>query len=117
MKYLPRIGKGNAGFEYERRGDLGVDLCTSQLKPPPPRSRGRVGENRDIESLLNNKLSPGGGAFDCFRPRFPSPPRARVELGTSTSHGTSKMAEGERKVRNSGLNPRISCFYFTIHCN
>ena len=39
-------------------------LCTSQLKPPPFGSRGRVGDNRGIKSLLNNKLSPEGGSFD-----------------------------------------------------
>ena len=39
-------------------------LCTSQLKPPPFGSRGRIGDNRGIRSLLNNKLSPGGGSFD-----------------------------------------------------
>ena len=40
------------------------NLCTSQLKPPPPRSRGRMEDYRGIEALLNNSLSPGGGAFD-----------------------------------------------------
>ena len=57
-------------------------LCTSQLKPPPFGSRGRIGDNRGIRSLLNNKLSPGGGSFDWFRLWVPSPRGAAVKRET-----------------------------------
>ena len=57
-------------------------LCTSQLKPPPFGSRGKIGDNRGIRSLLNNKLSPGGGSFDWFRLWVPSPRGAAVKRET-----------------------------------
>lgn len=59
-----------------------LHLCTSQLKPPPFGSRGRVGDNRGIKSLLNNKLSPEGGSFDWFRLWVPSPRGAAVKRET-----------------------------------
>ena len=79
-------------------------FCTSQLKPLPFESQGKLGANRGIKSLLNNKLSPKGGSFDVG-------PQSREKLGTSFSFGASK--DGGR--REKGKSAFASPFNATMH--
>ena len=85
-----------------------IYLCTSQLKAPPFGSRGRVGYNRGIKSLLNNKPSLRVVHLTDFDFGFPPHlgPRSREKLGTTFSYGASKDG---RVFKKSVYGPHDSC--------